>query len=516
MRLFKKPQHVSESAPGIRPGFSVEKDTIVELYFDSWEERLPWVKKYRSLLSQPNITAQDCDVLPKMRREALDTHEFWADKEKQSDKPLSKAAIHEKYQIAVYNIVTQFCEPIESRYKQIVDNLAEKDRAAQKDDHELFTDALMEECGDAALVRYKARHNREYNPKSSARTFALGAQGPANETEAKEKAKARYLAEKDNVRGRFLAKLREENRALQDKFSELSVVITTLAENYATNNNLILDLKKEVRDLTGKLSSDIDELTPVPDGEMTNPTGFVAPAPTIFGAPPPPPLPPTLLLANVQSGGSPLMSLSRVKLKPRPAQNPHSPAQGERANPYAQLLGSSPARTTLNAEQKTLSSLQELESLLYRNAISIINKELLIAAMHEREKQQKSMIVALKRQKATLIDLEQQLQFRLTRQELLNQELISVSENTLIPQPPPPPPLPIAGFPSIARGAATVNLSSTQPLAGPASRSSSLSNTDKKEPWLADLRIKLANRRSAEDEEDASDDESLFVDKDRQ
>ena len=276
------PSIVPSPKKPIVPQKPASKKSGTELSFEKWEDKLPWVKKYRALVSKEKLSENDCNELPDMRRlNALETHLTWAKAEK-ADITLT-TLIPEKFQTAVNHIVSKFCEPLEEEYTSTIERL--QGQPPQRNDHELLDDTLKAKYVAAATVRYRAATSLLYNPKSTARNFSAGAATP--------QAEHAFINKKEELKQRYIDGIKRDKRLLQDRFSELLKMEDTLVDGYGVNEKLIIELKTEIVALIATVNNKCASLAPVTSSALPHAviiTGSGIPAP-----PPPPPLPTFLL-----------------------------------------------------------------------------------------------------------------------------------------------------------------------------------------------------------------------------
>ena len=485
-----------------------------EVKFEKWEERLPWVKKYQELLTAP-LTPQHCHVLPQLRKEgALTVHQAWAADHKSTPSSISPQDIENKFQVAVNNIVSKFCEPIENNHAKLIHQL--DNSAPQANDHELLTEELKEQYVNAAKVRHAAIHDRTFNPRAAARNFSK---------ETPEKiAVDQYEAIREGYKQRYSGVLQQENKILQEKNSELDGIATTLKADINANNDQIKTLRNKLSSLMRKMFKKIEEQASLSAGSpnIAAPTlseGTIPPPPPMYLMPPLFTPPPTPLDRNLSIAAKPVSapfvltpgSITSVRLRSRPVSVPMASPVIEAAveKSIGHLLVSSlPQQMPIKMQipnSKPQSSVEDVEKKLDKNAISIINKQNVIAAMQENVKKQKAIISELNRQQRELVDLEEQLILREKQQQELSQLASKTDLNNVeTALPPPPPPLPsIKELELFVAKPQSSHVPENSPL--PAMKSEkksrdSLPQAARKDEWMGALESLLKQRRQQEEE----------------
>lgn len=442
MRKISSPPHNTSKArqktasPGHLP--------MIEIAFEEWEKKLPWVRRYQALLAKPALCVEDCDVLPLLRKDALVTHVEWS---KDQPAPLTLDQIEAKYQTAVNNIVSKFCEPIETKYTAIVENL--KKQTPNRNDHEVFTDELKEQYVQVATVRQKAT-GLLYNPKSFARHFSKTAlSDPA----------ATFEIEKEAFKQRYLEVLKKDKSLLQTKFSELESAEIQLQASYDTTATVINALTKEVADLTAQARKKLVELAPpsVDEAAPSSASTQLMPPP-----PPPPPLPPPFMMGAASSRAKPIASSEKVEEGAASSQpktlaiTPQSlkvPLKRVEAKPTSYDKQPSmlpdiavPVAPKPPVPPKTAPiSIEDHEKLLDKQAMKVHAKEQFLIAMKARNALQTRALTELNNKKRSLLSLGEQIKLRESEIEA-SKRLLQASRTAMIPPPPPPPPPPMMGM----------------------------------------------------------------------
>ena len=435
------------------------KLTGKELPFEKWEEKLPWVKAYKALLSMKVLSEKDCDELPKCRINAIEMHINWARSQKIDVTPVYRKQIEEKFQAAVNNIVSEFCEPREKKYSTTIDNL--RQQTPQRNDHELLNDELKTQYIAAAAVRYSAANSRLYNPNTRARIFAKGfTPGEAEST---------FLVQKEAFKQRYADALNHDKTILQTKFSELDSLEKTLEDSYKAGEDSIRELKKAILTTTEQIHKKMADMKPVApssDPDTAIISDSIIPTPP---APPPCPLLPTFLSLNQPSkmpavGSETKLDFSRslkasfvptanlfqsVKLKSAAARGPAVSAVQDKlqsTEPHPSKKIQAPVLKALPKAGKR-SSIEELEATLERNALSIYKKEQLHLVLRERNKHQSDVLAELTQQKKSLDKLLEQIKQLEIQKKQKDDQTVATEPAPVpfmgsAPPPPPPPPLP--------------------------------------------------------------------------
>lgn len=518
MRKISSPPHNTSKArqktasPGHLP--------MIEIAFEEWEKKLPWVRRYQALLAKPALCVEDCDVLPQLRKDALVTHMEWSNDQ---PAPFTSHQIEEKYQTAVNNIVSKFCEPLETKYTAIVENL--RKQAPKRNDHEAFTDELKEQYVQAATVRQKAT-GLLYNPKSFARNFSKTALfDPA----------ATFEIEKEAFKQRYLEILKKHKSLLQTKFSELESVETQLQASYDTTATVINALTKEVADLTAQARKKLVELAP-PSVDEAAPSSAST---QLMPPPPPPPLPPPFMMGAASSRAKPIASSEKFEEGAASSQpktlaiTPQSlkvPLKRVEAKPTSHDKQPSmlpdiavPVAPKPPVPPKTAPiSIEDHEKLLDKQAMKVHAKEQLLIVMKARNALQTRALTELNNKKRSLLSLGEQIKLRESEIEA-SKRLLQASRTAMTPPPPPPmmgmappppPPPPIMGGTGGSKAPKTMLANPESPEKeekikaepkSPASDTALKPSAD----FMKSIADRLANRRKAfESEEDEWEDDS--------
>lgn len=493
----------------------------IEIVFQEWEKKLPWVIKYNNLMNKDNLTLEDCAELPKMRNKAIELHKARenllpkAIVKDETPKPVFRKTevadpISEKFQNAVDNLVAKFCEPREEEYSLFLKQLTAE--TAQRDDASKFTDDLKTRHVEAATLRFLLKTDVTYNPRII-KFRAIGLMTPEKAAEdfdiASERFKQRYITDV----------LNKDKSILQSRVVELKDEEAKAQESFTKNKNAITETDLEITKLAQPVKQDIATkkatLVPHQANPQVKPLNGIRPPPpqiakVLMKAAPKKAAQEDKVMTTKQAGGFSAQDLLGIKLKkrqvkieePKPAQ-PES--QKDLATTFGSMFGSNlpqeprTAKVTTPKKEKTIAEIEESLEVL---ALAIKTNEQNVTRMKECVEKQNAYIRIQKKQ---LVELNAKNWKVEVNGEPVKTAVASDSEpmkrNTSIKPPPPPMGIP---KPPINVATKKVHAKAEQPVVvTPASTPPA---------WQADLFSKLSqmrgNMRPGEDDWDEESDDS--------
>lgn len=459
------------------------------ILFEPWETKLPWVKNYLLLLEKQPLTVDDCLVLPKIRQDAIRMHLLWA-KDQKNSSVFTRDRIDEKFQEAVTQIVNRFCIPAEEAYKQTLAQF--KAATPQADDHEKLqaNEQLKVDYLNAASIRYQAAIDSRFKLEKLAKLKLLSISVP---TAAK--AEANFNSEVNALKERYLCVLKEEKRALQDRYAELQNTEDALQKAYIEKNKSVDELRNTVREFEEGLEQKISKLEPSVQKHIEKKGS----SDSLDGIPVPPPL--ALFMASVIPVPPPLPPLSSLVSSPRPsvmaatsnaADKSSAPVvvkalasglsmmdelKGARLTPgkkrtasrqteertiqqaFSGILQSSAPKITPTAVTR-VDSQKELQAHLQTNAQKIVVKTRVISEMQARNKEQEKLILELTKQKRAFDTLTRKL--KCVEEDLIARKALDVPNSPEIVAPPQPEVVAIPTPPHLPPGLDFFTYTSTQ------------------------------------------------------
>ena len=262
----------------------------IEISFQEWEQKLPWVIKYNYLMAKQDLTLKNCAELPEIRLNAIELHKAREGLQKPKpvvvdDTPKAKFSrakivdpVAEKFQNAVDNLIAKFCEPVEEEYSEFLNKINSK--TPERDDYLTFTDELKTRCVQAATLRYLSKTDDNYN--DSIVRFRANTQTKPEEVATK------FDSEKEKCKKRYITDvLNKDKRDLQNRVSELqkeeAVALETFQKNKATITETEVEINKLVQPIKQEIATKKATLLPK---NIPNNMG----APVLTGRPKAPPL----------------------------------------------------------------------------------------------------------------------------------------------------------------------------------------------------------------------------------
>lgn len=238
----------------------------IEITFQEWEQKLSWVMGYKTLITEDNLTLEQCAQFAEMREKAIQAHKNLENvkgakiltsvlSDDLSDKPkkmfqAKEAAdpIKEKFQTAIDNLIAKFCEPVEEEYSSLVKKLTAE--TAQRDDYSKFSDELKTRYLEAATLRYYAKTQLAYNYKVT--NFMK------NNSVTPEKAEENFEQAKEGFKKRYISDILNKDRViLQNRVAELKDEEAKSLELFVKNTQTITDTELEITALSQPIQKDI-------------------------------------------------------------------------------------------------------------------------------------------------------------------------------------------------------------------------------------------------------------------
>jgi len=419
----------------IMPESSILIENASELTFAPWEKTLKWVKEYLILIQKESLTSGDCEILPHLRFAEMETYLKWA-----QDKGMSAEIAQYKYRQAIYNIVDKFCLQIEAKYNAIIQTLENNEPSI--DDVALLSDELKNEYLLVKKLRYLVVTQPQYTCNDNQKYIGVTL------TLKLKKDEAAFTELKQRTHERYKDSIKKDKLVLQNAYSSLQNIETTLIENRDANQQRIKQIKSNIERLTTTIHDQLNKK----EAEASEPSHVI---------PPPPPLPPVLAQANPQAAGktklpagsSPTETITDQPIQPtksiadliKEAKLTPSPLNGEPRNrkrePITPLVAS-------HAEKPAVT--QTPQQIMHTLGAKIYQKKRMIALMQDNQKIQEDFLKELTQENEALVELFNQIkQIKANEQALLHVEHHPAPEpviaaESLVPLKPPPeaPPLP--------------------------------------------------------------------------
>lgn len=374
-----------------------------DINFASWEEKLPWVKKYKTLIVDASLNSDTYHAFCKQNISYSQVHVTWATDPKRGAQQHDEAKKHFelKFKMAKDNLAAKLLDPIE-KFNALVSKL--KAQAPNRNDSSFFTDDDLRKSFIAASkfrdsIQTRRHFRKEDNPEDNAKqTFQ----------DTLDFFTKRYI---DDV-------LNEEKKALQEHYNKLLDEKGSLDKDFTNTQKLIDDLTKKIKAQADEIKLKIKNLRPKP-----RIVGSSSPE-NVMGSPPPPPPPPSLSASN-KSGfakGKPTGGLSALSLL-----NGGNSAVVSSSN----NTGQRKIVISNKVEVKT-DTIEDVEAKLLRNAEKLIFiEEQELPSLRQRNSDQKDCYQQLLQKQKELIDLKKNLEKEVAKTQKVKMELEERKEREL-------------------------------------------------------------------------------------
>ena len=413
-------------------------ENAAELTFAPWEKNLKWVKQYKVLIQKESLTNDDCEILPNLRYTELETYFAWA-----QDQGISAEIAKNKYRQAIYNIVNKFCLQIETKYNAIIQKLETSEPTL--DDVALLSDELMNEYLLVNKLRHLVVTHPNYTCNDSQKYIGVAL------TLKLKRDESAFTELKKRTQERYTESIKKDKLVLQEAYSSLQNIETTLIENRDANQQKAKQIKNNIERLTATIYEQIT----INEAKASEPNSDI---------PSPPPLPPILAQPAPQTakpakspeGSStaenkidqpiqPTKSITdliqQVKLTPCPLDG--EPTKDKR-KPIAPIVASITEKPGVS---------QTPQQIMHTLGAKIYQKKRLIALMQDNQIMQENSLKELAQENEALVNLFNRIkQIKANEQALLhvghtapepviNGNIAAESPVALKP-PPEAPPLP--------------------------------------------------------------------------
>lgn len=225
----------------------------IEITFQEWEQKLSWVMGYKTLITEDNLTLEQCAQFAEMRENAVNDHKSRENLQPKTSASAVKSGeirdpVKEKFQTAMDNLIAKFCEPVEEEYSSLVKKLTAE--TAQRDDYSKFSDELKTRYLEAATLRYYAKTQLVYNYKV---TYFM-----KNNSVTPEKAEENFEQAKEGFKKRYISDILNKDRViLQNRVAELKDEEAKSLELFVKNTQTITDTELEITALSQPIQKDI-------------------------------------------------------------------------------------------------------------------------------------------------------------------------------------------------------------------------------------------------------------------
>lgn len=401
-----------------------------DMNFAGWEEKLPWVKKYKTLIVDASLNSDNYHAFCKQENYYSQVHVAWAmDPKRGAQKPdEAENNFKLKFKMAKANLAAKLLDPIE-KFNALVSKL--KAQAPNRNDSSLFTNDLRESFIAASKFRDSIQTRRHFR----------------KEDNPEDNAKQKFQDTLDFFTKRYIGDvLNEEKKVLQEHHNKLLDEKDSLDKDFTNTQKLIDDLTKKIKVQADEIKLKIKDLRPKP-----RIVGSSSPE-NVMGPPPPPPPPPSLSASN-KSGFA--------KGKPTGGSSALSLLSGGNSAVVSSSNNTGQRKIVISnkVEVKT-DTIEDVEAKLLRNAEKLIFiEEQELPSLRQRNSDQKDCYQQLLQKQKELIDLKKNLEKEVAKTQKVKMELEERKERELQARkqaeelrmreeagvniaPPPPPPMP--------------------------------------------------------------------------